>query len=58
MLYRFSDWGDDHQVNVLIGAHAKEPHVLQVSDPFVHQRLADYEWQWQGDPKWVFSKEN
>ncbi|MBG6245647.1 hypothetical protein CS369_14225 [Candidatus Symbiopectobacterium sp. 'North America'] len=58
LLYRFSDWGDGHQVNVLIGAHAKAPHVLQVSDPLVHQRLADYEGQGQGDPEWVFSEED
>ncbi|MGG2140568.1 hypothetical protein [Symbiopectobacterium sp. RP] len=58
LLYRFSDWGDGHQVNVLISAHAKAPHVLQVSDPLVHQRLADYEGQGQGDPEWVFSEED
>lgn len=56
LLYRFSDWGDDHQVNVLVGGHAKAPHVLQVSDPLVHQRLADYEGQ--SDPEWVFSEED
>ncbi|MCW2477122.1 MULTISPECIES: hypothetical protein [unclassified Symbiopectobacterium] len=58
LLYRFSDWGDGHQVNVLLGGHAKAPHVLHVSDPLVHQRLADYEGQGQGDPEWVFSEED
>lgn len=58
LLYRFSDWGDGHQVNVLVGGHAKAPHVLQVSDPLVHQRLADYEGQGQSDPEWVFSEED
>lgn len=57
LLYRFSDWGDGHKVNVLIGGHAKAPHVLHVSDPLVHQRLADYEGQGQRDPEWVFSEE-
>ncbi|WP_440864936.1 SpaN/EivJ family type III secretion system needle length determinant [Symbiopectobacterium purcellii] len=58
LLYRFSDWGDGHQVNVLLGGHAKAPHVLQVSDPLVHQRLADYEGQGQSDPEWVFSEDD
>lgn len=58
LLYRFSDWGDGHQVNVLVGGHAKAPHVLHVSDPLVHQRLADYEGQGQSDPEWVFSEED
>ncbi|MCW2481271.1 hypothetical protein [Candidatus Symbiopectobacterium sp. NZEC135] len=58
LLYRFSDWGDGHKVNVLVGGHAKAPHVLHVSDPLVHQRLADYEGQGQSDPEWVFSEED
>lgn len=58
LLYRFSDWGDGHKVNVLVGGHAKAPHVVHVSDPLVHQRLADYEGQGQSDPEWVFSEED
>ena len=57
LLYAFSDWGDGHQVNVQLGGHAKTPHVLHVSDPLVHQRLADYEGQGQAEPEWVFYEE-
>lgn len=58
MVYRFSDWGDGHQVSVQLGGQAKAvPHMLQASDPLVHQRLADYEGQGQGEPEWVFSDE-
>lgn len=58
LLYRFSDWGDGHQVNVLLGGHTKAPHVLHVSDPLVHQRLADYQGQGQSEPEWVFSEDD
>lgn len=59
LVYRFAEWGDGHQVNVQLGGQAKAPHVLQVSDTLVHQRLAEYgdQNQGQGDPEWVFSDE-